>query len=76
MGSPFTPDEIDPVSMPLRSRYLVDVPLEEIEAGVQLDPADALRHPDDGPAASVTISRHPTWEVHHPEGVFPAHRGN
>ena len=41
MISPFTPDELDLVSMLLRSRYLSDTPIEEIEADVQLDPADA-----------------------------------
>ncbi len=42
MISPFTPDEIDLVSMLLRSRYLSDTTVEKIDAEVQLDPADAL----------------------------------
>lgn len=41
MISPFTPDEIDLVSSLLRSRYFSDTAVEEIEADVQLDPADA-----------------------------------
>jgi hypothetical protein len=41
MISPFTPDEIDLVSMLLRSRYLSDTTVEEIDSEVQLDPADA-----------------------------------
>ena len=41
MISPFTPDELELVSRLLRSRYLSDTTVEEIDAEVQLDPADA-----------------------------------
>ena len=92
MISPFTPDEIDLVSRLLRSRYPSDTTVEKIDAEVQLDPADAaiasfpgLYQEAHGAQAivldrsgpvSVTISRQPTWEVHHPEGLFVAHRGD
>jgi hypothetical protein len=41
MISSFTPDELDLVSMLLRSRYLSDTDVQEIDAEIQLDPSDA-----------------------------------
>jgi len=102
MISPFTPEELGLVSSLIRSRYLADTPVEDVGAGVQLDPAQAtltagpglcweagatvhcgvvprgtgaaaLRRAHDGEPVSLTISRQPTREVHHPEGVFVAH---
>jgi hypothetical protein len=80
MISPFTPDDLDLVAMLLRSRYLSHTPFEEIEAEVQLDLADLARwrfHTRTLPGPwTVLISRQPTWEVHHSEGVFAAHRSD
>ncbi|HEX4943191.1 MAG TPA: hypothetical protein VFV55_02490 [Usitatibacteraceae bacterium] len=41
MISPFTLDEVGLVSSLLRSRYLSDTPLEEVEADVQLPPENS-----------------------------------